>query len=92
MNQPLRVSIGQATNKGIKAINQDAIGHLTPEEPSLSTKGIVLAMADGISSSKVSQIASQTAVSSFLEDYYCTCDAWAVKTSAQKVIKAINHW
>jgi len=92
INQPLTVSIGQATNKGVKEINQDAVGHLVPEEPLLSTKGIVLAMADGISSSQVSQIASRTAVSSFLEDYYCTSDAWAVKTSAQKVLKSINHW
>ncbi|ABM02556.1 serine/threonine protein kinase [Psychromonas ingrahamii 37] len=92
MSQPLSVSIGQATNKGVKEINQDAIGHCIPEEPLLSTKGIVLAMADGISSSKVSQIASSTAVASFLDDYYCTSDAWAVKTSAEKVIKSINYW
>ncbi|MFT7052855.1 MAG: serine/threonine protein phosphatase PrpC [Psychromonas sp.] len=92
MSQPLRVSIGQATNKGVKEINQDAIGHLIPQEPLLSTKGIVLAMADGISSSKVSQIASNTAVASFIDDYYCTSEAWAVKTSAQKVLKSINYW
>ncbi len=80
MSQPLSVSIGQATSKGIKEINQDALGYRIPQEPLLSTKGIVLTMADGISSSRVSQIASDTAVSSFLEDYYCTSDAWAVKT------------
>lgn len=92
MTQPLSVSIGQATHKGVKKVNQDAIGYVIPKEPLLSTKGIVLAMADGISSSKVSQVASDSAVSSFLEDYYCTSDAWAVKTSAQKVIKSINYW
>jgi len=92
INQPLTVSIGQATSKGVKEVNQDAIGHLVPAEPLLSTKGIVLAMADGISSSKVSQEASCTAVSNFLQDYYCTSDAWAVKTSAQKVLKSVNHW
>ncbi|HEY7866993.1 MAG TPA: bifunctional protein-serine/threonine kinase/phosphatase [Psychromonas sp.] len=92
MSQPLSVSIGQATNKGVKEINQDAMGYLIPQEPLLSTKGIVLAMADGISSSKVSGIASNTAVASFIDDYYCTSDAWAVKTSAQKVIKSINYW
>ena len=91
MTQPLTVSIGQATNKGVKEINQDAIGFIIPQEPLLSTKGIVLAMADGISSSKVSQIASDTAVSRFLEDYYCTSDSWSVDTSAPKVIKSINH-
>jgi serine/threonine protein phosphatase PrpC len=92
MDKPLTVSIGQATNKGVKAVNQDTIGHIIPEEPLLSTKGIVLAMADGISSSNVSQIASQTAVSSFLEDYYCTSDSWAVKSAVQKVMKSINYW
>jgi len=92
MTQPLTVSIGQATNKGIKEVNQDAIGYVIPKEPLLSAKGITLAMADGISSSKVSQIASDTAVSGFLEDYYCTSDSWAVKTSAQKVIKSMNYW
>lgn len=92
MSQPLSVSIGGATNKGIKEINQDFLGSVIPKEPMLSSKGIVLAMADGISSSKVSQIASETAISSFLEDYYCTSDSWSVKTSAQKVIQSINSW
>jgi len=92
MSRPLSVVIGQASTKGVKAINQDAIGKVIPTEPQLSTKGIVVAMADGISSSQVSQIASQTAISSFLDDYYCTSDSWSVKTSVQKVIKSINYW
>ena len=92
MSNPLTVSIGSATNKGVKEINQDFIGNVIPKEPLLSSKGIVLAMADGISSSKVSQIASEVAVSSFLTDYYCTSDSWSVKSSAQKVIQSINSW
>jgi serine/threonine protein phosphatase PrpC/predicted Ser/Thr protein kinase len=92
MGQPLSVSIGASSNKGVKEVNQDFLGSIIPKEPMLSSKGIVLAVADGISSSKVSQIASETAISSFLEDYYCTSDSWSVKTSAQKVIKSINSW
>ena len=91
MSQPLTVSIGQATHQGVKPINQDAIGYNIPKEPLLSTKGIAFAMADGISSSNVSQIASDTAVTRFLDDYYCTSDAWSVNTSAQKSIHAINY-
>ena len=86
------MSIGHASDKGVKPINQDFSGSTIPNEPLLSSKGIVLAMADGISSSQVSQIASQTAVSGFLEDYYCTSDSWSVKTSVQKVVKSINSW
>jgi serine/threonine protein phosphatase PrpC len=92
VNQPLGVSIGSATDKGVKPINQDFMGSLIPQEPSLSAKGIVLAMADGISSSQVSQIASQTAISSFLDDYYCTSESWSVKSSVQKVVRSINSW
>jgi len=92
MSKPLSVSIGGATHKGVKAVNQDFLGSITPNEPLLSGKGIALAMADGISSSKVSQVASETAVSSFLTDYYCTSDSWSVKSSVQKVIKSINSW
>jgi serine/threonine protein phosphatase PrpC len=92
VSQPLGVSIGSATNKGVKPVNQDFLGSLVPEEPLLSAKGIVLAMADGISSSQVSKIASQTAISSFLDDYYCTSESWSVKTSVQKVVRSINSW
>ncbi|WP_372882280.1 protein kinase [Psychromonas sp.] len=92
MNLPLKVTIGQASSKGIKSVNQDFIGSLIPKEPLLSSKGAVLVMADGISSSRVSQIASESAVSGFLEDYYCTSESWSVKTSVQKVVKSINSW
>ena len=92
MSKALKINIGSATNKGVKEINQDFLDSVTPKEPLLSAKGIALAMADGISSSKVSQVASETAVASFLEDYYCTSDSWSVKSSVQKVIGSINSW
>lgn len=49
-------------------------------------------MADGISSSDVSHIASQSAVAGFVSDYYCTTEAWTVKKSAEQVILALNSW
>ena len=88
----LDVSIGDYSSAGRKPSNQDFHGAVIPKEPSLSTKGIALAIADGISSSDVSHIASQTSVTSFLQDYYCTSDAWSVKTSAQRVLSATNSW
>ncbi len=65
---------------------------LVPAEPQLSSKGIAIALADGISSSEVSHIASETAVTGFLHDYYSTSDSWSVKTSAQRVLQATNFW
>ena len=92
MSRELKVSIGQYSGKGRKDINQDFHGALIPGQPALSLKGIAVALADGIGSSNVSQIASESAVKGFLMDYYCTPDSWPVKTSAQRVIAATNSW
>jgi len=88
----LQISISEYTTKGRKEINQDFHDVRIPEEPLLSTKGVAIAIADGISSSKVSQEASKVSVSYFLEDYFSTSEAWTVKKSAQRVIQAINSW
>lgn len=88
----LSLSIGQYSDKGRKDSNQDFHGVLIPDEPLLSMKGIAAVLTDGISSSDVSRIASESAVKSFLTDYYCTSEAWSVKTSAQRVIAATNSW
>lgn len=90
--QQLALAIGQCSSAGRKPVNQDFHGVLVPSGAQLRTKGIAVALADGISSSSVSQVASETAVNSFLQDYYCTSEAWSVKTSAQRVLKATNSW
>lgn len=88
----LRVSIGQCSSAGRKPQNQDFHGAVVPTGSALEMKGISLAIADGISSSPVAHIAAETAVKSFLTDYYCTSDAWTVKTAASRVITATNSW
>jgi len=92
MSKHLKISVGQHSDKGRKDINQDFHSLCIPDGPQLQSKGIVLAIADGISSSNVSQIASETAVGGFLRDYYCTSDAWSVKTSGERVLSAVNSW
>ena len=80
MTNTLQIAAGQYSDQGRKESNQDFHGLYVPVEPQLSAKGIAVALADGISSSDVSQEAAQAAVTAFLEDYYCTSDAWSVKT------------
>jgi len=92
MSRHLQVAVGQFSDKGRKELNQDFHGVSIPREPQLSAKGIAVALADGISSSQVSQEAAQSAVTGFLEDYYCTSDAWSVRTSGEHVLTATNSW
>jgi serine/threonine protein phosphatase PrpC len=92
MPDQLQISLGQFSDKGRKETNQDFHGACIPVEPQLSAKGIVVALADGISTSTVSHAASQAAVRTLLEDYYCTSPAWSVKKSARQVLMAANSW
>lgn len=92
MPRELKISVGQFSDKGAKETNQDFYGVLIPDEPLLSLKGISIVLADGISTSKVSRVAAESAVKGFLTDYYCTSESWSVRTSAQRVLEATNSW
>ncbi len=92
MTQQLRVTVGQHSDKGRKEANQDFHGACIPREPQLGSKGIAVALADGISSSDVSDVAAQSAVTGFLEDYFCTSEAWSVRKSGEHVLAAVNSW
>ena len=88
----LQVSIGQHSLAGAHAENQDFHGAFVPRGGLLASKGVALALADGISSSRVSQQASAMAVRTFLDDYFATSEAWTVRRAAHCVLAATNAW
>lgn len=88
----LTISIGYASDKGIKADNEDFFGSLVPNEPQLTYKGIVAAIADGMSGSDAGKQASHCCVAGFLSDYYSTPDSWSVKQAGQRILSATNSW
>ncbi|MGZ8185981.1 MAG: protein kinase domain-containing protein [Methylobacter sp.] len=90
--QELKVSIGYASDKGIKSENEDFVGSLVPVEPQLTYKGITAAIADGMSGSDAGKQASQCCVASFLNDYYSAPESWSVKHAGQQILSAINSW
>src|SRR4030095_4371953 len=88
----LAITIGQYSTAGRKPRNDDSYGVLVPPAPQLETKGIAIAIADGMSSSEAAKAASETCVKSFLSDYYATHPSWTVKTSVGRVLTAVNRW
>lgn len=86
------ISVGQYSDRGAKAENQDSYGVLVPDSPAIDYKGIVAVIADGVSSCDEAKVASETCVNSLMHDYYCTPDSWTVKTSIEKVLLATNRW
>ncbi|MCH2039126.1 MAG: bifunctional protein-serine/threonine kinase/phosphatase [Saccharospirillaceae bacterium] len=92
MGEQLQVSFGGYSTAGVKDENQDAFAAHQPGLSQAKYKGIGVCIADGVSCSDQAQLASSTAVTHFLQDYYCTPDSWDVKTSASKVLSSLNAW
>ena len=86
------VTIGQHSTAGRKVRNDNSYGVVVPSAALLETKGVAMAIADGMSSSEAAKAASETCVKSFLQDYYSTHQSWTVKTSAGRVLSAVNRW
>ena len=87
----LQVDIASHSIQGLKDNNEDAVGFFVPEErTTLEGKGIVLAVADGVSSAEAGKEASNVAISRFISDYYQTPDTWSAKHAGQKILSSIN--
>lgn len=87
----LRVRFAQQSDAGRKPENQDTVGARLPDDALLTSKGIAVAVADGVSSSAAARQASQTAITGFLTDYYATPDTWSTRQSAERVIRSLNN-
>ena len=87
-NAKLAVSYGGASLAGRRTVNEDAFA-ASPPHP---LKGAVAVIADGLSSCERADKASQTAVTEFIDEYLATPETWSVKTSAARVLNALNRW
>ncbi len=92
MEQKLAISIGYYSDQGIKSDNDDFVSSKIPDNQDLRTKGIVIAIADGMSSSEAGKEASHACINGFINDYYSTPASWSVKSAAQKIMSALNSW
>ena len=88
----LNVKFGGSSEAGLKPENQDAFAAQQPSPSVRKHKGNVVCIADGVSCSDDAKEASQLSVTTFLNDYYSTPDAWAVKDCAARVLSSLNSW
>lgn len=92
LHPSLKVAFAQLSEAGRKAENQETVGARFPEGSAMATKGVAMAIADGVSSSSAARQASQTAVTGILTDYYATPDTWRTGQSASRVIHSLNRY
>ncbi len=89
---PLLLVTSHHSATGLRERNEDFVGMVTPAEPDLSAKGVIAAIADGVSGNEGGREASEYCVRGLLADYYATPDTWPVTQSLERVIKSINTW
>lgn len=92
MKARLQVTVAQRSDAGVKPRNEDSIAIHIPTNSLLESKGVVVAIADGVSAAEAGREAAEIAVRGFVSDFYSTPDSWSVKQSAHKVLIALNRW
>ncbi len=92
LDTSLHVSIGNSSLTGPRSRNEDFCGFVTPDGQVLDTKGILIAVADGVGGSADGQEAAEYTVRGLLADYYATSDTWAVSKALETVLGALNRW
>ncbi len=88
----LEFEIGQSSQTGPRARNEDYVGVVTPSNEQLRIKGALIAVADGVSGNAGGGEASEMTVRTITADYYATPDTWEPPTALEKVIIAANRW
>jgi protein phosphatase len=88
----LSFTLGQATETGPRARNEDYCGAVTPAAETLAAKGALFAVADGVSGGAGGREAAELTVRGLLADYYATPDTWEVSSALDRVIAPLNRW
>ncbi len=89
---PLQLSVGYLSAAGPRERNEDFCGYVEPQGAQLRDKGLLVALADGVSGGTAGREAAEYSVRGLLADYYATPDTWTVSHALDKVLVAINRW
>jgi protein phosphatase len=89
----LQLRFGHASIAVPGKSNEDFYGIVTAqEEPEAQTRGIAVAIADGVSGSGGGRLASETTVRSLLRDFYGAPMSWNTAPTIDKVLRSVNDW
>ena len=89
----LQLQLGHATAAVAGKSNEDFHGIVTPhEEHEAQTRGIAVAIADGVSGNGGGRLASETVIRSLLRDFYGAPVTWNIAQALDKLLRSINDW
>lgn len=89
----LQLRFGHASIAVAGKSNEDFYGIVTAqEEPEAQTRGVAVAIADGVSASGGGRLASETTVRSLLRDFYGAPAHLDIAPTIDKVLCSLNDW
>jgi protein phosphatase len=88
----LAVSIGCASESAPGKPNEDFFGVADPGDDALHRRGLLVAVADGVSGDGRARVAAGAAVRTLLEDFYATHPDWTDARGLDTVMRAANDW
>lgn len=85
------VEIGHSSQRGPRDLNEDFVG--TQRAPAdEASRGLIAAIADGVSSGGRGKEAAQTSVMGLLADFFATPATWDTTVALDRLIGAQNAW
>lgn len=86
------LSFGVVSRAAEQKLNEDFWGIAKPPESVIERRGIVAAVADGVSGDGGGRVAAEAAVRAVVEDYYATSESWGNTRALDKVLCSLNDW
>lgn len=87
----LELRVGSATLGAAGKPNEDFHAVVAPPEDSLD-RGVVVALADGVSGTGSARIAAEITARGLAADYYVTPPSWSIGQSLDRILRAANDW
>lgn len=88
----LQLSHAQASAIGPRPENQDALRLVTPAPALAASKGLLFAIADGVSQCADGGLAARSTLQALALDYYATPQTWPVAQALERLLLAQNRW
>ncbi|WNL40691.1 protein kinase [Halomonas sp. PAMB 3264] len=88
----LLISYGQAFVAPDRRKHRSSMSVSVPDTPLLNLKGACAVISDSLSRNTMAKQAGDLSVRGFMADYYSTPEHWDIKTSATRVMLALNSW
>ena len=88
----LQVRLGFASQTGKRADNQDYVAALVGPRAQIASRGMVMAVADGVGGHKGGREASELAIRSFFEAWSSLPETLGVQRGAARALEATNSW